>query len=652
MSRRLEEFSGINTNSYLFDQYKEARLDPEMEELLASGRPIKPTSFIQTSEGIDHYMYRMQNDLTRLPKRREDNEYYKDDEGRYNANNRLNALEHGSKFGPVLEREAYRTNSNRFVVGGEYVNIAQENQDAVKTRTDMNRRLLMGYKAPKRLSDVQVKKPDVPRVLNTVNMRIHDPRERRFGAKPAPPPQLVSSTNRTKFSYDAANQKERIRYGTIDLKAKVDIDEAVSNHRVTRSRDREYAARKIDDNRRLTKTTLSVNHDERIVKVARKIKMPRAVIPKPISTPNYDNQYGESAEFDECVRKKKVSIKSTTPGSSYTQPGQFGVTMGMIGGKQGMIEVKQGIIGGPAVRPTQKMTARPISMIGADLRMLNYESQVSDVEYKETDIGNWIDKHRLRVKRVNYLREDPRIEENIKDDREHYNNYKLNFSKPRSTKTKLIRTPSSVDTYNKRWEQRGRIDATDVNHAENINYARKDTRKRDISKIDEPDIADEVQYDDTNERINIARKQEEYIPKPRLYKHDVIAEVDHKTTMATHRKPDTHRHGKLNEKKRSGIVWDYKVDAKIHHNEQQNTSRRRFIGIEARPVAQKKYNQEEDSIMYEETIRTKKERPRKKYSDFSHIVVGESNNEEPLTTYETVRQTSMPKSLRGLRYGY
>jgi hypothetical protein len=53
MSRRVEEFSGINTNSYLFDQYK--------EELLDSGRPIRPTSFIQTTEGIDHYMYRMHN---------------------------------------------------------------------------------------------------------------------------------------------------------------------------------------------------------------------------------------------------------------------------------------------------------------------------------------------------------------------------------------------------------------------------------------------------------------------------------------------------------------------------------------------------------------------------------------------------------------
>jgi ribosomal protein L25 (general stress protein Ctc) len=639
MSRRLEEFSGINTNSYLFDQYKEARLDPEMEELLASGRPTKPTSFIQTTEGIDHYMFRMQNDLTRLPKRREDNEHYKEDEGRYNANNRLNALEHGSKFGPVLEREAYRTNSNRFVVGGEYVNIAQENQDAVQTRTDINRRLLMGYKPTQRLSDVQVKKPDVARVLNTVNMRIHDPRERRFGAKPAPPPQVVSSVNRTRFSYDAANQKEMIRHGTIDLKARVDIDEVVGNHRVSRSRDREYIARDLGD-KRINKSTSFAGYDERVVQVARKTKMPRESIPRPTSTPNNKFQYGEPAQFDEYVHKKKIVMRSTVPGSSYAQPGEFGIAMGMMGAPSSI------------VRPTQKMTARPINMLGANLRMLNYEPQESDVEYKETDNDEWIDKHRMRIKRVNYLREDPRVEENFKDDREHHNNYKLNFSKIKTSRKKFIREASGIgEVEDERWRQRGRIDA-DVYHAENQNHARKDTRKQVISKLDEPDIDIAVQYDDTNEHGNIARKREEFIPKQRMHKLNAITEIHHQDMRAIHRMPEVNRRGLLNEKKRFDIEWDYHVEADVNHDEQSNPkSRRRFVGIETRPAAQKKYNPEEDMMLYDETIRTQKERPRKKYADLSHIVAGELNNEEP-TTYDLVRQTSMPHSLRGLHYGY
>jgi hypothetical protein len=497
----------------------------------------------------------------------------------------------------------------------------------------------MGYKSAKRLSDVQVKRPDVPRFLNTVNMRIHDPRERRFGAKQAPPPQLVSSVNRTKFSYDAANQKEMLRHGTIDLKAQVAIDEEIRDHKVLRARDRDNHCNG-DPDRRMFAQTYSVPVHERIVQVARKIKMPRPSIPKPIATPNYPQQYGQYADFDECKRKKKVSIKSSG--------GNFGVVMGMVGGPVT-----------PTVRPTQRMTARPINTVGADVRMLDQSyNKPTTYDYKETDISEWIDDHRVKVKRVNWLREDPRTEENFKDDREHHNNYKLNTlsRKVRIADRELTRTgslairrASSGNVSDGRWRQKG-WQYGKVDHVAYRNVARKDTRKKDKVALNEPDLPVYVQYDDTKEIFNKARKKEEFIPKHRLHKHHVLARIDHSDTRAIHNKPESNRQARMKEKQRS-IIWDNRTEAIVEHNEKvREKPRKRFNAVEARPMAQKKYNPEPDCMLYGDTIRAVKEKTRKKYPDLSHIIHGEPQYESA-PIYQPMKQTSLPLSLRGKKYG-
>jgi hypothetical protein len=60
-------------------------------------------------------------------------------------------------------------------------------------------------------SDVRILPPLNDRHRNDGNMRIHDPRQRRFAGAPPPPPQTVSSSNRIKMHYDPYKQKELFR---------------------------------------------------------------------------------------------------------------------------------------------------------------------------------------------------------------------------------------------------------------------------------------------------------------------------------------------------------------------------------------------------------------------------------------------------------
>jgi hypothetical protein len=176
-----------------------------VEELMNSGKYIPPAI------KMEDYIFRVQNPLTTIPRILEDSDCYEKEKNRYKANMRLNTLEYGSKRGPeFIFDDHYREVDNDNFFKMEDIKRNQE-------RTKKTRELLMGYSFKKPAKDVQSYTPEVIRIKNDLNDRIHDPLFKRFSTR-LDPSEIITTDNRLTKYINKWDRVETIRNSNIQVR--------------------------------------------------------------------------------------------------------------------------------------------------------------------------------------------------------------------------------------------------------------------------------------------------------------------------------------------------------------------------------------------------------------------------------------------------